>query len=252
MFLSHEDLKLSYGVDMEIGKFLVDRRVPPDNAYWKKRLLYLNFLPGYIFIPLYADIQYRLGLPKAELMSDHYMNFVESILDSAGRQEWEGVSMEEHIHECLELTRTVSRNPELLQDLIHYFKGEKEKATVKLGTPFPALARADAYLFTLCYFDFDPGLKKKLVEAWYALITYFLVVDDLEDIKKDFTKQEENSILEAGLNKDGAEKIMDMLDRDYEVMDEINPVLSNRIDFTRKTKNIQGIIDTFLKEQSKV
>jgi len=35
-------------------------------------------------------------------------------------------------------------------------------------------------------------------------------------------------------------------------MDEINPVLSNRIDFTRKTKNVQAIIDTFLKEQSKV
>jgi hypothetical protein len=252
MFLSHEDLKLSYGVDMEIGKFLVDRRVPPENAYWKKRLLYLNFLPGYIFIPLFADIQFRLGLPKAELMSDHYMNFVESILDSAGRQEFEGISMEDHIHECLELTRTVSRNPEFLQDLIYYFKGEKEKATVKLGTPFPALARADAYLFSLCYFSFDAELKKKLVNAWYALITYFLVVDDMEDIRKDFIKNDENSLLESGLSKEGADKIMAMLDRDYEIMDEINPVLANRIDFTRKTKNVHAIIDSFLKEQSKV
>ena len=43
-----------------------------------------------------------------------------------------------------------------------------------------------------------------------------------------------------------------MIDRDFEVMDEINPVIANRIDFMRKTRDVHAIIDSFLKEQSKV
>ena len=35
MFTSKDDLKLGYGVDMEIGKFLIDRKVPLENLYWK-------------------------------------------------------------------------------------------------------------------------------------------------------------------------------------------------------------------------
>jgi len=252
MFLSHEDLKLQFGVDLEIGKFLVDRRVPPDNAYWRKRLLYLNFQPGYIFIPLFADLQFRLGIPKKELMSDDYMNFAEAILNSAGKQEWENLSHADHIKECLALTQPVNKNPSLLRDLTYYFNGEKEKASIQLGTPFPALQRGDAYLFTLCYFPFDQELKQQLVEAWYALICFYLITDDLEDMKIDFKKNEENSILEAGVEADGIAKIITMLQWSHDVMSKINPVLANRIDFYLKTTNIQSIVDSFLKEKSKV
>ena len=79
MFTSKDDLKLGYGVDMEIGKFLTDRKVPEDNLYWKNRLLYIIPMPGYLFIPLYMDIQFRLGLPKAELLSEQHLQLLELI-----------------------------------------------------------------------------------------------------------------------------------------------------------------------------
>ena len=46
MFTSKDDLKLGYGVDMEIGKFLTDRKVPEENLYWKNTLLYISTMPG--------------------------------------------------------------------------------------------------------------------------------------------------------------------------------------------------------------
>ncbi len=249
MFTSRDDLKLSYGVDMEIGKFLVDRRVPPDNLYWKNRLLYIIPMPGYLFIPLYMDLQLRLGLPRPELLSEPHLQLMEGILHSAAKLEHKAINFDEHIAECIALTKPCCKNPSFLQDLLYYFSGKKEKAGVALGTPFKSLARADAYLFSLCYFEFNDALKKKLVDAWYALITYYLIVDDLEDIQPDFEQQEENAVLEAGLSEEGANAIEELIHQSYHVMNAINPVIANRIDHKRQLVNVKGIIDAFLQKK---
>jgi hypothetical protein len=251
MFLSKEDLKLGYGVDLEIGKFLVDRKVPVGNLYWKKRLLYLLPMPGYIFIPLFTDIEFRLGLPKSELLSEEHFQLVESILHSAATLEFTSMSFEEHIRECVELTRPVCRNPAFLQDLIYYFGSEKEKASIALGTPFKALNRADAYLFSLCYFPFNDETKKKLIDAWYALISYYLIIDDLEDIRSDFEKNEENAILESALQEESVQKIKDLMARSFEIMSGVNPVLANRIEYKNQVTDINAIIASFLLHQKK-
>ena len=252
MFTSKDELKLNYGVDMEIGKFLVDRKVPADNLYWKNRLLYIIPMPGYLFIPLYMDLQLRLGLPRPELLSEPHLWLLESILHSAAKLEHKEINFEEHIAECVALTKPHCKNPSFLQDLIYYFSGEKEKAGVALGTQFKSLTRADAYLFSLCYFEFDHPLKKKLVDAWYALITYYLIVDDLEDIQPDFEQQEENAVLEAGLSEEGAKAIETLIHQSYHVMNEVNPVIANRIDHKRKIMNVKGIIDAFLQKKQQL
>ena len=251
MFISKDDLKLSYGVDMEIGKYIVDRKVPEGNQYWKKRLLYIVPMPGYLFIPLYTDIEYRLGLPKSELLSDGHFNLLEAILHSAAKYEFGELNLEQHIQECVDLTTPVSKNPELLNDLQLYFAGKKEKATLALGTPFSALNRADAYLFSLCYFNFDKKLKQQLVEAWYALITYYLINDDLEDIRSDFEKKEENAFLEGGLVKQSIDTIKAMLETSEHVMEKINPVLANRFNYKNHVTDVSGIINSFVESQKK-
>lgn len=251
MFTSKDDLKLGYGVDMEIGKFLIDRKVPAGNLYWKNRLLYIVPMPGYLFIPQYIDIQYRLGLSKAELLSEQHLQLLEAILHSAAKLESKAIDFDAHITECIVLAEPVCKNPSLLQDLIYYFSGKKEKSGVALGTPYRSLNRADAYLFSLCCFDFDSALKKKLVDAWYALITFYLVIDDLQDIQSDFEQQEENAVIEAGLNEEGAKAIEALIHQSYQVMNAVNPVMANRIDHKRQLMNVKQVIDDFLIKKGK-
>jgi hypothetical protein len=205
-------------------------------------------MPGFIFIPTYTDIEFRLGLEKRHLLSEDHITLMESILHSAAKLEYNEINYDQHIDECIILTKDRCNNPSLLDDLIYYFTGKGKKASIPLGYPFKSLKRADSYLFSLCYFSFGHELKEKLTESWNALMTFFLVLDDLEDIKADFANRDENSLIEAGLNEKGAETIRKMIDRSYEVLSKINPVLANRIDHKRNTIDIRKIIESFLQE----
>lgn len=247
MFTSKDDLKLSYGIDMEIGKFFVDRKIPADNLYWKGRYLYITPMPGYLFIPLYADLQLRLGLSKQNILSEEHALFMEKIMHSIAKQEFEKLSMQQHIEECIAITKPVCKNPVLLNELIAYFDGKNIQNGISFGTPLKALNRVDSYLFTLCYFDFDNDLKKKLVDAWHACMTFYLITDDLDDIQKDFEENEDNSIIEAGLNKEGAQLIHNYMKQSYDVMNEVNPVFANRMDYSWQQINVWQTIQDYLK-----
>ena len=249
MFLSCDDLKLAYGVDMEIGRFYVDRKVPLNNVYWKKRHLYIPPVPGFFFMPIFSDLAFRAGIEKSSILSEDFIQLAEKILDSAGRLEQKDISWEEHINECIQFAEFKLANKGFLEDLKSYFAGNKEKASVPLGTPYPSLNRADAYLFALCAISFDQDKKAKLVESWYALMTYFLILDDLVDIKDDFKNNEENALIEAGLSEQGAAVITEMINRSYVQMEKINPVMANRIDHKRQSLDVEAIIRSFLKGQ---
>jgi len=249
MFLSCDDLKLAYGVDMEIGRFYVDRKVPADNVYWKKRHLYIPPVPGYYFMPIFSDLAYRSGIEKSAILSEDFIGLAEMILHSAGRLEQKEISWEEHIRECIALAESKVVNTDFLEDLKTYFTGDKQNATVPLGTPYPSLNRADAYLFALCTISFDQEKKIKLLESWYALMTYFLILDDLVDIKEDFKNKEENALIEAGLSEQGAAIITEMINRSYVNMEKVNPVMSNRIDHKRQSLDVEAIIKSFLEGQ---
>ncbi len=116
-----------------------------------------------------------------------------------------------------------------------------------MGTPYPSLNRADAYLFSLCTLNFDVATKHTLVESWYALMTYFLILDDLADIREDIRNNEENALLEAGLSTQGAAIISAMINDSYSRLNKINPVMANRIDHKRHKLDIAALISSFLK-----
>ena len=90
------------------------------------------------------------------------------------------------------------------------------------------------------------------MDAWYALITYYLIVDDLEDIQPDFEQQEENAVLEAGLSDQGAKAIEALIHQSYHVMNAVNPVIANRVDHKRQFMNVKGIIDAFLQKKQQL
>lgn len=252
MFLSKDDLKLAYGVDLDIAKFYVDRRVPENNLYWKIRKLYMVPQSGYIFIPIYADLMYRIGIPKKELLSENHVLLMEAIMHSAAKQEAGEITFREHIGECIDVAEKSSRNPDFLDQIKQYFNRSDAAPTIKFGTRFPSLNRADTYLLSLAAIPFNPETAEKLVEAWYALMTYFLITDDLVDIKEDFINKEDNVLIDAGLTEEGAVIITDMINHSHDVMMKYNPVMANRIDHKRHYINVASIIESFLKEKDPV
>ena len=86
-------------------------------------------------------------------------------------------------------------------------------------------------------FDVDNAIR-----AWYALMTYFLILDDLADIREDLLNGEENVLIDVGLNDAGAEKITEMIDESIATMNLVNPVMANRIEHKKSLINLHEII----------
>jgi len=82
----------------------------------------------------------------------------------------------------------------------------------------------------------------KALKAWYALMTYFLLMDDLADIKEDVKTGQPNALIDAGLHDDGEQLIAAMIDKSIVDMAEVNPVLANRIDHKKSLIDLHGLI----------
>jgi geranylgeranyl pyrophosphate synthase len=82
-------------------------------------------------------------------------------------------------------------------------------------------------------------------------MTYFLIQDDLADIKDDLRKKEENVLIDAGLDDAGLLLITEMIDQSHDALLSINPILSNRIDYKRKMMDLKEIIELHAEIQQK-
>jgi hypothetical protein len=243
MFLTKHDLKLSYGVDLDIGACYVDRKIPAGNLYWKDRTIYLPGAPGYIFIPIFADLLFRAGAKKEPLLEDQQLCIAESILHSAALLEHKKITWEQHVEQVLSI-KPHPTGQTLFADLSHYLlQGPKTQSNgIKLGTKFPSLNRADTYLVSLTTLDNDSFDLKMALEAWYSLMTYFLIMDDLADIKDDLKNNEENAFIDAGLDQSGISIINAMISDSIQVMNRINPVMANRIDHKKSLIDLEAIL----------
>jgi hypothetical protein len=244
MFLRAEDLKLSYGVDLSIGRFYVNRMVPVENAYWKGRHLYIPPVPGFMFMPIMSDLARRCGIPADDLLSEPYLSQAEFILDSAARLEMRQTDWTTHVEECLTHAAQHCRQPRFLSSLDRYLRPGISEVPLDggLGTPFPSLNRADTYLISFCAISFNESVLPQMLEAWYALMTYFLLQDDLSDIRQDLKNHEENALIDAGLSDAGAERIRSMIRQSQLAVEKVNPVLANRIECADQTMDIVGLI----------
>ncbi len=244
MFLTKDDLKLSYGVDLQIGKTFVDRPVPADNLYWKNRKIYIPGAPGYIFIPIYADILYRSGVHLDELLSDSFIQISEKILHSAALHEYEQITWRAHALQVSELVGPHVVNKSFYNDLMQYTVQEQplQQSTLPLGTVFPSLNRADSYLYLLSIIQSPSFNLEKALKGWYALMTYFLLLDDLADIKEDIKTGQPNALMDAGLNDHGEKMIGEMIEKSINDMNDVNPVMSNRIDHKKSLIDLHGLI----------
>ena len=244
MFLSKDDLKLAYGVDMLIGETYVNRKVPQDNLYWKNRKIYIPGAPGYTFMPIFSDLLYRCGADRQQLIGEDFLQLTEAILHSAARLEHKQIGWEEHVSEVVALVSPLVVDNQLFEELKAYaWKSHPIKSgDARVGTSFPSLNRADSYLFSLVVITSSSFDVDKAIRAWYALMTYFLILDDLADIREDLLNGEENVLIEAGLDDAGAEKVTEMIDESIATMNLVNPVMANRIEHKKSLINLHEII----------
>jgi len=75
-------------------------------------------------------------------------------------------------------------------------------------------------------------------------MTYFLVMDDLSDIKDDLQSQEENAFVDAGLHAQGIQEINQMLNNSIECLNVINPTLGKRLQQQKNLIDIDAIIQS--------
>lgn len=246
MFLTKDDLKLSYGVHLRIGSIFVDRAVPAGNLYWKNRTIYLPGAPGYIFIPIYTDILFRSGVPLEELLSEAFIETIESILHSAALHEYEEITWIQHVQQVIKLVEERVVNRELLEGLSAYtFQSQPIKIpSLPFGSDFPSLNRADSYLFLLSIIQSKSFNVEKAIKGWNALMTYFLLLDDLADIREDLKTGQSNALLDAGLDDHGEKLISQMIDKSIADMELINPVMANRIDHKKSLIDLHGLIQS--------
>lgn len=244
MFLSKDDLKLAYGVDMLIGETYVNRQVPQDNLYWKNRKIYVPSAPGYTFMPIFSDLLYRCGADRQQLIGEDFLQLSEAILHSAALLEHKQLGWEAHVAEVAALVAPRVVDSKLFEELkaysgkFHPIKAGDER----LGTAFPSLNRADSYLFCLVIISSSSFDVDKAIRAWYALMAYFLILDDLADIREDLVNGEENVLIDAGLDEAGVKKVAEMIDESIATMHLVNPVMANRIEHKKSLINLHEII----------
>ena len=232
MFVSVEHLHRDMGVDKEMARFFVDRKVPADNAFWRKRLLYIGRGTGFVSIPVYYDILLRIGVQKEILLKESHVRLMENVMHFAILHEYREITYQQQLEKTKELFSGRPCNNLLLEQLLSYLEQDPLKPMGRFGLQNPALNRADAFLFILCDLPLQPKQVEDAITFWYALHPSYLLMDDIVDLKSDEKEGEENSLLFYGSGGAGMDKAFTLLDENASVLHKINPVLSGYFLYT--------------------
>lgn len=235
MFVSANFLSIHYGVDDAIAQFFVDREPPADNLYWHKKLMYLRPEPGFLFIPLIVDLLYKNGIEKDALLSESFVGLMEAVGHISALEETKQIGKSEAIEKYFSLISSLETPDFYVAELKDYFANGSASLINKLRTPFNALHRGDAFLFSLCALNFKQEQLPQLIQHWFALISTLLLLDDAEDIEIDQSTGDDNAFIEAGLNESGIGAIKQLVTTNLQLIDRINKPLAITLDKKLKT-----------------
>jgi hypothetical protein len=226
MIISVRNLRDNMGVDEKIARFFVDRKVPAGNAFWNKRLLYINRGNGYVSIPVYYDILFRMGIPQNVLLEEEHIQFMEQVMHYAIQHEMGQISFQTQIESIQNLLIGRLKNSDFYGELLLYLAQKDLKPLGKLGMEVPGLNRADVFLFILCDLPLAEPQNQLAVTFWSALHSTYLLMDDINDYQFDKQNSDENAIMELGDDKDGFSKAFSILNKNIAVLEEINPSIA--------------------------
>lgn len=230
MFVSADFLGIQYGVHNSIANFFADREPPKQNLYWHGKLMYLRQEPGFLFIPLMVDLLYRLGLKKEELLSELFVTTMEQIGHISALEELEKISKQEALDQYELLIQPIAKNNFILQQVSNYLRGKEENIVTLHITPYSALHRGDAFLFSLATLQFENEKWETIIKTWFALISILLLQDDAEDYEKDAESGDENAFLQAGLTAEGISSVKKLLATQLQFIASINKSMATTLD----------------------
>ena len=226
MFISVNQLEREMGVNKNIARFFVDRRIPENNSFWNGRLLYISFGNGFVSIPVYYDILHRIGLGTEILLDEKHIGFMEQLMHFAILQERNEITIAEELAAIRALLeKRVSHNG-YYQLLNQYLDQSALRPMGPFGLDFPSLNRADAFLYILCDLPLNEAQWLAAIKYWYALHPTYLIMDDIRDYGKDLKNGEENVVAELGGGSIGFEKTFDLFRENCKTLEELNPVLA--------------------------
>lgn len=228
------------GVDEQIARFFVDRKVPENNVFWKGRLLYVSGGNGFTSIPVYYDLLHRLGLPREILLSETHLHFMEWVMHYAILAEQNQISFTGQLESITHLLEGRVQEPSFFQQLLEYLHQSVLKPIGRLGKSVPALNRADVFLFILCDLPLSEDQLALAIRYWYGLHTSYLLMDDIYDYQFDKQDKEDSSILELGDGPAAFEKAFQILQENQAILSEINPILGQY--FAEKLVDLKDLI----------
>ena len=226
MFISVNHLEKEMGVNSRIGRFFVDRKPPENNSFWKDRLLYIGFGNGFVSIPVYYDILFRIGLPVDTLLDEKHIQFMEQLMHYAILHEKNEINQTAELTSIRNLLSGRIQNQHYFEELNKYLDQPVLKPLGSFGLAFPSLNRADVFLYILCDLPLTDTQWQQAIRYWYALHPSYLIIDDIRDYSKDKENGEENIVLDSGGGAEGFEKTFARLRNNGEIMKEINPPLA--------------------------
>ena len=226
MFISAIQLQREMGVELSIAGFFVDRPVPENNSFWKGKLLYIGFGNGYVSIPVYYDLLFRIGLPLDILLSETHVLFMEQLMHYAILQERMEIGKKEELEAVRGLLQGRIKKPDRYHALNNYLDQPELKPMGAFGLELSALNRADVFLYILCDLPLTDPQWELAIRYWYALHPTYLIMDDLRDYEKDRELGEDNVVLEWGDGPGGFQRALGMIRGNCETLKEVNAVLS--------------------------
>jgi len=226
LFISVQQFECNMGVNKTIGRFFVDRKLPENNSFWKGRLLYIGFGNGYVSIPVFYDILFRLGLPLEVLLDEQHIQFMERLMHFAILHERNEITAAEELKCIRALLKSRIRDQHYYDLLNRYLDQPVLKPMGPFGLIHPSLNRADVFLYVLCDLPLSDEQWKLAIRYWYALHPSYLIMDDIRDYAKDKEEGEENVVIDLGDGAIGFERTFKILQKNSETMKEINPLLA--------------------------
>jgi hypothetical protein len=225
MFISVRQLEEEMGVDKRIGRFFVDRKVPESNSFWKDRLLYISFGNGFLSIPVYYDILYRIGVPIEKLLDEKHIEFMEQVMHFAILHERNEISYNEELESIRTLLNGRVQDMEYYNKLNNYLDQPKQFPLGPFGLNSPSLNRADVFLYILCDLPLSKIHWEKATRYWYSLHPTYLIMDDICDYEKDCENNENNIVSDLGGGVDAFEKTFELFRKNCETLGKLNPLL---------------------------
>lgn len=226
MVITSRKLQDLLGVNSKIADYFANERsVPENNLFWQKKRIYISGGFGFLTIPFAFDLIHKLGVSTDLLLTDAHVTLMENGFHELKRYENGEISFERFLTECKVLWQPALKQKKLASDLNSVLLG-KGSAYFKFETTHKALARSDAFLFTLVDLDLTDEWVADFLPYWYSLARPILLLDDFKDLVEDRQNKDENTIIELGNDTNAIHAAYNMGIKDLELLSAVNPKLA--------------------------